>query len=233
MPIPIFLYHQIDKPAGRGSPFRALTVDPRDFRRQMRWLKRLGFTGLSMRDLMPYLRGEKTGKVAGITFDDGFRNVFTNALPVLQELGFTATNYFVSRQIGGSNQWDAHLGVPYAPCMSKAEMLEWAALGHEVGSHTLDHTRLPSVASSEARRQITDSRHELEDMLGSAVDAFCYPHGGETHEIRQMVEDAGYTNATTVRRGRTRTQDDMLLLPRMNVRRQDSWLHFLRKCLTG
>lgn len=233
MPIPIFMYHQVDTPAPRGSRFRALTVDPRDFRRQMTWLKRLGFTGLSMRDLLPYLRGEKTGKVAGITFDDGFRNVHANAMPVLQELGFTATNYFVSRQIGGSNEWDVPVGVPYAPCMSKAEMREWAALGHEVGSHTLDHVRLPTVAPSEARRQITDARHELEDMLGSAVDAFCYPYGGENGEVRQIVEEAGYTNATTVKRGHARPQDDMLLLPRMTVRRHDTWLHFVRKCLMG
>ncbi|MBA8877161.1 polysaccharide deacetylase family protein [Phyllobacterium myrsinacearum] len=233
MPIPILMYHQIDKPAGRGSPFRYLTVDPVNFHRQMNWLKRMGYMGLSIRDLQPYLKGEKIGKVFGITFDDGFRNVHVHALPVLDELGFTATNYFVSRQIGGFNEWDAVVGVPHSPCMSKAEMLEWAALGHEVGAHTLDHVHLTEIGIDEARRQITDVRHELEDMLGSTVDAFCYPYGNFSGDIRQLVESAGYTTATTTQRGRATSHSDMLLLPRKIVRRTDGWLNVLRKSVTG
>lgn len=186
-----------------------------------------------MRDLQPYLAGQKTGKVVGITFDDGFRNVMTHALPVLDALGFTATNYFVSRQIGGSNMWDADVGVPHSPCMSRAEMLEWAALGHEVGAHTLDHVHLTEVSPDEARRQIADVRHELEDMLGSTVEAFCYPYGDFSGEVRQMVEEAGYTTATTTQRGRATPQHDMLLLPRKIVRRTDGWLNVLRKSVTG
>lgn len=92
MPIPILMYHQIGEPAPRGTPYRGLTVHPASFRRQMTWLRRFGYRGLSMRDLMPYVRGERSGKVFGITFDDGYRNVHRNAMPVLGELGFTATN---------------------------------------------------------------------------------------------------------------------------------------------
>ena len=108
--IPILMYHQIGVPAPKGSPYRGLTVHPTDFRRQMTWLKRLGYRGLSMAQLMPYLRGEKQGKVVGISFDDGYRNVFQNAMPVLDELGFTATNYIVAR----------HLDVPTSGISPKA-----------------------------------------------------------------------------------------------------------------
>ena len=101
MSIPILMYHQIDLPAPRGSRFRGLTVHPSSFRRQMTWMHRLGYQGLSMRDLMPYLGGERTGKVFGITFDDGFRNVHQHALPVLRQLGFTSTNYFVANHLDG------------------------------------------------------------------------------------------------------------------------------------
>ncbi len=106
-----------------------------------------------MRDLMPYLRGERAGKVFGITFDDGYRNVHRNAMPVLSELGFTATNYFVARQFGGSNVWDHGHGVPPSPLMTVAEMREQAAAGNEVGSHTLDHVHLPQLDPDEARRR--------------------------------------------------------------------------------
>ena len=109
-PLPILMYHQVAVPAARGTRFRGLTVHPSSFRRQMTWMKRLGYRGLSMRDLAPYLAGERMGKVFGITFDDGFRNVFENALPVLSGLGFTSTNYFVANQFDGGNIWDQARG---------------------------------------------------------------------------------------------------------------------------
>jgi peptidoglycan/xylan/chitin deacetylase (PgdA/CDA1 family) len=233
MPIPILLYHQIDEPADRGTPFRYLTVTPRNFYRQMKWLKRLGWTGLSMRDLRPYLQGERVGKVVGITFDDGFHSVYANALPVLEEFGFSATAYFVSRQVGGFNAWDAAVGVPYAACMSKEEILEWSGLGHEVGAHTQDHVHLTAIAPHEARRQIAEARFELEDIVGNEVDAFCYPYGQVTNKIRSMVEEAGYSSATTTRSGRAQSPDDMLLLPRILLCRTDGALKVLRKCTTG
>ena len=124
-PIPILMYHQVAVPAARGTQFRGLTVHPSNFRRQMTWMKRLGYRGLSMRDLTPYLAGERTGKVFGITFDDGFRNVFENALPVLSDLGFTSTNYFVANQFNGGNIWDQGKNIPFSPLMSVAQARAW------------------------------------------------------------------------------------------------------------
>jgi len=62
MSIPILMYHQIDVPPPRGTPLRGLTVAPQSFARQMACLKLLGYQGLSMRDLMPYLQGEKKAR---------------------------------------------------------------------------------------------------------------------------------------------------------------------------
>src|SRR3546814_17476902 len=78
----------------------------------MAWLRRLGYRGLSMRDLLPHLLGDSDEKVFGITFDDGYRNVYRYAMPVLDEAGFTATNYFVARQLDGANVWDIDKGIP-------------------------------------------------------------------------------------------------------------------------
>lgn len=232
MPIPILMYHQIGEPAPAGTPYRGLTVQPVSFRRQMLWMRRFGYRGLSMRDLMPYLRGERSGKVFGITFDDGFRNVHRFALPVLAEMGFTATNYFVARQLDGSNVWDREKGIPFAPLMSVTEMREWAAAGHEVGSHTLDHIHLPAVSSVEARRQIADSKRELEQVLGAPVTAFCYPYGDHRPEHRLMAREAGYENATLTVRGLAGPADDFFGLPRVTVSRSTHLLRFLQKCLT-
>lgn len=232
MSIPILMYHQIGKPNRRGTPFRALTVRPDDFARQMRWMRRLGYRGLSMRDLMPYLRGELQGKVFGITFDDGYRNVFQNAMPVLDKLGFTATNYLVANQFDGGNVWDADIGVPRSTLMSVAEMRQWAAFGHEVGSHTLDHVRLSEMQAEEARRQIVESKDVLEQALGAPVTAFCYPYGDHGPEHRLMAREAGYDNATLTQRGLARVSDDSFGLPRVMVPRSAGIFHFLQKCLT-
>jgi peptidoglycan/xylan/chitin deacetylase (PgdA/CDA1 family) len=232
MPVPILLYHQIDIPPARRVPFRSMIVHPDAFRRQMNWLKRLGYRGLSLREAMPYVRGEKTGKVAAITFDDGFLNVYEKALPVLQEHGFTATNFFVANQVGGRNAWDIPFGGVQVPCMSAAQIRDWAALGHEVGSHTLDHVHLPQVSFEEARKQIAQSREKLQDIVGEAVTSFCYPYGDENADMRKLARDAGYDYATTTARRRAVERDDAFGLPRLTIRRNDTWLHFLRKCLS-
>jgi peptidoglycan/xylan/chitin deacetylase (PgdA/CDA1 family) len=231
MTVPILLYHQIDVPPGRKAPYRSMTVHPDRFRQQMKWLKRLGYTGLSLRDALPYIEGRKSGRVAVITFDDGFRNVYENALPVLQEHGFTATNFFVANQVGGRNEWDIPIGIAPAPCMSPEQLREWAALGHEVGAHTLDHVHLPDVSLDEARRQISQSQVVLQDILGAPVTSFAYPYGHENARMRDMVREAGFAHAVTTERRKTRPGDDQFGLPRLTIRRNDIWLQFLKKCL--
>ncbi|MFJ1301536.1 polysaccharide deacetylase family protein [Pseudomonadota bacterium AL_CKDN230030165-1A_HGKHYDSX7] len=230
--IPILMYHQIGEPNPRGTPYRGLTVHPASFRRQMTWMRRLGYRGLSMRDLMPYVRGEKQGKVFGITFDDGYRNVLENAAPVLAECGFTGTNYFVANQLDGGNVWDAEKGIPYSGLMSADEMRQWHALGQEVGSHTLDHVHLPRIAPDEARRQIRDSKDALEQVVGAPVTAFCYPYGDNSPEHRDMAREAGYDNATLTVRGLASERDDPFGLPRVTVSRSTHLLRFLQKTLT-
>ena len=103
--IPILTYHQIDAAPPKGTPMRSLFVSPASFARQMALLKRLGFQGLSMSALMPYLRGDKRGRVVGITFDDGYLNNLQHALPVLQRHGFSSTCYVVSQRLGQTNDF--------------------------------------------------------------------------------------------------------------------------------
>lgn len=233
MAVPILLYHQIAPAPAKRAPFRSMMVHPDAFRRQMAWLKRLGYQGLSLREALPYIEGRKTGKVAAITFDDGFLNVLENAAPVLQQHGFTATNFFVGNQIGGSNVWDQPLGVAPAPCMNADQLRQWAALGHEVGAHTLDHVHLAQTPDDEAMRQILQSRLILEDMLGDAVTSFCYPYGEHTSAHRHMARNAGFTHAVTTQRRRAQTGDDPFGMPRLTIRRNDTALHFIKKCVMG
>lgn len=114
-----------------------------------KWLcfKLLGYEGLSMSGLLPYLRGERHGKVVGITFDDGYLNNLTDALPVLQRQGFSSTCYAVSSLLGKTNEWDRDIGIAQVPLMTVDQLRLWVASGQEVGgqevgSHPQNHARL-------------------------------------------------------------------------------------------
>ena len=232
MSIPILMYHQIDEPPKRGTPLRGLTVAPQSFALQMKLLKLLGFKGLSMQDLQPYLRGEKIGKVVGLTFDDGYQNNAQNALPVLHKYGFTATCYGVSSMIGGTNSWDRGQ-VAEKPLMRLADWHAWLAAGMDVGSHTRTHAKLTELPPNQARCEITQSKEELELALGCHVNHFCYPYGWFAPEHRAMVQEAGYLTATTTQRGRAAAGADMFTLRRIMVARATHVVQFAAKILTA
>lgn len=232
MKIPILMYHQVDEPPPRGTALRGLIVAPSSFAWQMRMLRLIGYKGLSMRDLEPYLRGERTGKVVGITFDDGYQNNLTNALPILKRNGFTATCYGVSSLIGGTNSWDRGK-VAEKPLMTRNDWLDWLAAGMDVGSHTRTHVNLSELTDDEARAQIEQSKAELERALNCKVRHFCYPYGWYRSAHAQMVCEAGYATATTTDRGRVGTGDDLYTLHRIMVARATNMIQFFFKITTA
>ena len=232
MKIPILMYHQIDEPPPRGTPLRGLIVAPSSFAWQMRMLRMMGYRGLSMRDLEPYLNGSKNGKVVGLTFDDGYQNNLTFALPLLQRHGFTATCYGVSGMIGGTNAWDKGK-VAEKPLMTLADWKAWLAAGMDVGSHTLTHANLKEIDDTEARRQIQQSRADLKSALDYEVRHFCYPYGHYHTNHVDMVRDAGYLTATTTKRGRIKPGDDLMTLKRIMVARATNPLTFGFKVITS
>jgi peptidoglycan/xylan/chitin deacetylase (PgdA/CDA1 family) len=231
--IPILMYHQIDARPARGAVMRGLVVSPQAFGRQMGLLKTLGYQGLSMGALMPYLRGEKSGKVVGITFDDGYTNNLDHAMPVLQHYGFSATCYMVSGQLGGSNVWDHGKGIAPKPLMHAAHARAWVAGGQEVGAHTRNHVDLRTLSTAQSLQEISGCKHELENACGAAVNQFCYPYGYYTAAHAAQVQDAGFVAATTTARARSHRSDSLWELPRVPVM-GSVWLpQFWRKVATG
>jgi len=232
MKIPILMYHQIDEPPPRGTALRGLIVAPSSFAWQMRMLRLLGYKGLSMRDLEPYLRGEQHGKVVGITFDDGYQNNLVHALPALKANGFTATCYGVSSMVGGTNAWDEGK-MAQKPLMTQQDWLTWYGAGMDVGSHTQTHANLTELSDEAARQQIVQSKDELQEMLGAEVRHFCYPYGWFKPEHEDLVRAAGYITATSTRRGRMQTGDNPYALNRIMVARATNPLQFFMKVTTA
>lgn len=232
MTVPILMYHQVDAEPPRGTAMRGLVVSPRRFASHMRLLRLCGFTGVTMGEALQHLRGERSGRVVGITFDDGYLNNLQHALPALQRHGHRATLYAVSQLLGRHNAWDDALGVPAKPLMSGAQLREWAAAGMDVGAHTRHHADLTTLDAAQAREEIAGCRADLEDVLGREVRHFCYPYGRFTPREIELVREAGYATATTVARSRARAGDDPLQLPRVLVARATHAGYFLLKLLT-
>jgi peptidoglycan/xylan/chitin deacetylase (PgdA/CDA1 family) len=233
LPIPILVYHQVDVAPPKGAPFRSLYVSPTAFSRQMRLLQLLGYQGLSMSGLLPYLRGEKHGKVAGITFDDGYLNNLTHALPVLKHHGFSSTCYAVSQRLGQTNVWDAAEGISQTPLMDASQLRQWVAGGQEVGAHTRHHVFLPHCDSGTCMEEMTLGRAELEAAIGSAVSHFCYPYGQYTAEHVAMARQAGFETVTTTQRSRVARGADLWQLPRVPVLRSTTLPVFWLKLATA
>ncbi len=215
-PVPILMYHSIES-MPKGTVMRSLHVPPKRFALQMKLLKIFGYRGLNMSDLQPYLEGKKTGKVVGLTFDDGYKNNVTNALPILKKYGFSATCYIVSQNIGGVNHWDINKGIPENPMMHKEEIQSWIDAGMEIGSHTQNHVFLTKINKSEAVNEISHSKSDLEKKFSVNINHFCYPYGGLNNDIVSAVKNAGYQTATTVNRGKVRMGDNLFTLRRIPI----------------
>lgn len=225
------MYHNIGEPPEEAN-LRNLYVRTGAFGRQMMMLKLLGYKGISMGAAMPYLRGEKSGRVAVITFDDGYLDTLEQALPVLNTFGFTATCYFVSGRTGEYNDWDAAALNVRKPLMSAAQVKAWHAAGMEVGAHSRTHPHLPACTDAELQDEVAGSKADLETLTGAPVIQFCYPYGDLDMRVADAVRGAGYSAATTTRRGRAHIGDDTMLLRRILVSGSNMLHLFLLKLFT-
>lgn len=223
LPIPILMYHNIAQPPRELRSHRSLYVRPASFARQMWLLRHLGYQGLSMQRAMPYFRGERRGRIAVITLDDGYRENLQHALPVLQANGFSATCYVVSDAVGRFNTWDAGKLRVHKPLMTLSQLRSWHDAGMEVGAHTRSHPHLTRCNDTELEEEILGGRMALEDHLGAAVPQFCYPYGDLDERVVACVQATGFAAATTTRRGRARSGSDAWRLPRIPV----SYRHLL------
>ncbi|MHB1285377.1 MAG: polysaccharide deacetylase family protein [Leptospirales bacterium] len=207
--IPSILYYHRVSPG--ISPH--VGVSPETFVRQMEFLKKIGLRGITMEEGFENRDAKNT---CIITFDDGYLDNYEYAAPILEQFGFRATIFCVSSRIGKVTDWSNDPLWGGIPLMDSGEIRELKTKGFEIGSHTRTHCDLGSLSIEDplqARREIFDSRSELEDLLGEKVASFCYPYGNLTNESVQWAREAGYHRARTVRHARFGQIYDPFLLP--------------------
>jgi peptidoglycan/xylan/chitin deacetylase (PgdA/CDA1 family) len=209
----ILMYHGV---ADVDEDPNKLCVTPSRFAEQMRWLKRHGLRGVGIGTLIDAMRADRQRGLVGITFDDGYVNVFEAAVPELLRHGFTATMFILSGRLGGSNEWDEG---PVWRLMSADQIRELAVLGMEVGSHGATHQRLVGIGTDQLAAEVSASRAAIRDVVGAPVRGFAYPYGFVDAAARRAVRDAGYDYACAV--VPPMAELGLLALPRVGVGQRD------------
>jgi peptidoglycan/xylan/chitin deacetylase (PgdA/CDA1 family) len=175
---------------------QGLSIGRDMFERHCRFFRR-HFNVVPLGELVGRLeRGETLNRHLAITFDDGYRDNFENARPVLEKLSLPATFFVVSQWLDSDAWpwWDREQGVRH-PWMTWEQVGELARHGFEIGAHTRTHLDLGHVSERVARDEILGSRIELERRLGIRVNLFAYPYGGPQHmsdASRAIVKAAGF-----------------------------------------
>jgi peptidoglycan/xylan/chitin deacetylase (PgdA/CDA1 family) len=220
--IPVLLYHKIaDLPA--GARFPEIVVSPAQFAAQLAMLRAMGRHAITMAQYVAHWRfgAALPHRPVVITFDDGYRSNYEIAFPILQRFGVSATIFLVTRLVGRTNVWD--------PDERQEPLLDWACIremqraGIDFQSHTSTHARLTAVPQSVARRELCESRLELEQRLGTAVDTIAYPWGAHDEHVLRLAAEAGYSGGVIVRRRVNFSSTPRLALRRIEVGRASCW----------
>ncbi|MFH9062515.1 polysaccharide deacetylase family protein [Streptomyces coeruleorubidus] len=229
-PVPwVAMYHSVGDCS--DDPYR-ITVTPERLERQLAWLRRRGLRGVSVTELLAARARGEGRNLVGLTFDDGYADFVTDALPLLHRWDCGATLFVLPGRLGGDNAWDP-LG-PRKPLLTADGIRRAAAEGVEIGSHGLTHVDLTKADDLTLKAEVAESRAQIEELTGAPVVGFCYPYGTIDARAVQAVREAGYTYACAIDPGALTGPH---ALPRVYVGQDDTawrlhlkyWLHRLRR----
>lgn len=207
--LPILMYHMV-KPltADMNTTTRRITTSPETFEAQLKFLQKNGYTTWFMRDARRLIKANKKlpPRSVVLTFDDGTRDFYENALPLLKKYNIKAVAY-----VNSDVTTNTHF-------MNLEMLREVAASGLvEIGSHTGTHQFLTDLGEEERTLQIAESKKKLEALIGEPVISFSYPFGAFTLGVLKEVETAGYDSAVSAYYGTVASQKYRFMLPRILI----------------
>ena len=217
--VPILMYHSISNTENKA--FRAFTVSKDLFSEQMKYIHQHNYTPITVQQFI--LARLKQGLPLPehpviLTFDDGFADFLTAALPVLQQYSFTATLYITTAFVGSTSRWLQREGEADRPMLSWEQVREVQRAGIECGGHTLHHPQLDLLTNTAVREEVVGCKEALEQHLGQEITSFAYPFGYYTPKVKQIVREAGYTSACAVKHAMSSERTDPLALTRLMVK---------------
>jgi len=221
-----------------------MAVSPSRFRRQLAALLSAGYRCLDFDEVLQAIQeaGSLQSPAFGLTFDDGYRSVYEDAWPVVEELGVSATIFVTVNFLDGkvAPPWyssDAALVREYAEHAAQFRPLEWPQLREmarskriRIGSHSLNHHLMGRLDETTLRHDLQRSKHILEDRLGVPVSLFSYPfgvarYGAYSRASEDVVRQMGFRCSCTSEIGRIRAgSGNPYLLPRISLVEEDTGL---------
>ncbi len=223
--VPVLLYHQVTGDL-KDTPLPKLKVSPQAFARQLDLLQRRGYRTVTLSQAL----GPHCPKDAVVlTFDDGYRDFLTNAWPLLQERGMTATVFLVTGQIGGYNAWDEYKGLPREELLGPADVRELAAQGVEFGGHGHSHCELSGLDDAELAAELHTCFEELSTLLDRPPRVLAYPFGSYDARVQEAARKAGFSAACATGPGMLQPGCDPLALDRIMIKRRDNLIDFSLK----
>ncbi len=224
----VLTYHRVNS----KLPKDELNVAPEEFAKQMLFLSvyRNRFEVIDLASAIAFLANTpKTYDLRPmtkhrtkilITFDDGYKDNYINAFPVLKKYRFPATIFLTTGRIGTEDM------------LSWEEALEMAKNGITFGAHTVNHPHLDRIALEEAKEEIIESRDSITKRLSPTaydLNAFCYPYGDYNETVKSLVKDAGFTCAFSVKPGINYPGQDIFEIKRVDVLGDDDFSSFKYK----
>ena len=214
--LPVLMFHRV-VPEPPAHSKHGLWITASDFERQLISLRRRDYSPITFEQYQDFLVGKTQlpPKPIILTFDDGYRDNFTYAFPLLKKFSFPAVIFLVTDRQRRTNFWDAD--EPQVPLMSDAEIREMSAAGIEIGSHTVSHADLTRCPSTELQLELSDSKKALEDLLGKSIVSLAYPYGKVNKTVKAAAAGTGYSFALAADSGPIVLYDDFYEIRRSQV----------------
>ena len=205
--VPVLMYHRVVDPAAAGNSLPGLVVPPALFAAQLAQLHAIGWRTITLAQLAHALQhGQRPApRTFVVTIDDGWLDGATEALPILQGLGYQAT-YFV---IGGRIGRPGFLG--------PADLRTLVAAGMEIGDHTVDHLSLPQLTPARQRYEIAAASSRIAQVVGQAPVTFSYPVGRYSPAAEETLAQQGFALAVTTAQGTGASWLNRFVVPRQRV----------------
>ncbi len=205
------MYHYISVPPENADKYRLdLSVTPDAFREQMAYLAENGFETIDLYDLSLAITGKKDlpEKPIILTFDDGYRDNYENAFPILQEYGFSGTFFVVTQPIDDKNEnylsWDM--------------VKEMANAGMRFEPHSKTHADLSGREKEYIIYEVLGSQETIAAHTGHAPRYFCYPGGRYDANTIKVIADLDFWGAVTTADGKWHGYNERYEWARIRIR---------------
>ena len=225
--IPILMYHKV--PDQDLASEHKIFVNKNNFEKHLQFFKKINFKTLTFGDLKQFRTGQRSFKEFPkkpliLTFDDGYVDNLLNAKPLLNKYGFKAQVFLLANQNIDSNTWDQKTASTVESSAAEKHMIvtsierqKWICPEFEIGSHGLNHNKMPLMSRYEKILELTESKKSLEKEFGQKITTFAFTYGDTDEECAECCQEAGYDYGVNTDQGGLHLEDDPYSIFRVNM----------------